>query len=262
MLGCLARIASRCIREGRRTDGEKRPGAGDIGAAPRRCADGDPEPELAARLIAAGAARRRGRASPPALSYRLELEGLGAWTRSPATRRGHGDAPRAATSNGDGLRDLDRRRRTLALLASGRSPVGRDGARRAAAAPRQAPQGARAAPALPGRRARASSRGWGSRSTPTCVFRSLAYAIDPEWTRGHSFTRRLRAGRRRAAAPGRSRSTTATVRVPARRRRRAPDAIGPDSLRTTGCGCSPASSRPPTRCSARADRGGGPRSAR
>jgi ribonucleoside-diphosphate reductase beta chain len=143
------------------------------------------EPELAARLVLhslpAAAATL-----PAGLSYRLELEDLGAWRINP-------DGDRAEVSEVEPGTELDgdafavsTDARTLAQLASGRSPLaamarGRlklRGRRRKALALRRLSQDA-----SPRDLAR-----MGIRVDADLVFRSLAYAIDPEWTRGHSFT--------------------------------------------------------------------------
>ena len=149
----------------------------------RRMADADPE--LAARLVLqslpAAAAR------PPAgLSYRLELEDLGAWRVE-----AHGD--RAEVSEVDGGGDLNGEAfaistdaRTLARLAAGGSPIA-CAARGPAEAARQAPQGARPPRPLAGRRAprprpARPSRRSGS-SLPLACLRDRS-RVDP----GHRFT--------------------------------------------------------------------------
>ena len=156
---------------------------GTAAQALRRMAES--EPELAARLIVhslpAAAA-----SLPPGLSYRLELEGLGSWTVNPL-----GDRAEVKEVAGDG--DLNGEAfsistdpATLAQVAAGRSPVGalargriklRGRRRKALALRRLAPD------AGPRDLARL-----GVPVDPDLVFRSLAYAIEPEWTRGHSFT--------------------------------------------------------------------------
>ena len=156
---------------------------GTAAQALRRMAES--EPELAARLIVhslpAAAA-----SLPPGLSYRLELEGLGAWTVNPL-----GDRAEVTEVAGDG--DLNGEAfsistdpATLAQVAAGRSPIGalargriklRGRRRKALALRRLSPD------AGPRDLARL-----GVPVDPDLVFRSLAYAIEPEWTRGHSFT--------------------------------------------------------------------------
>ncbi len=143
------------------------------------------EPDLAARLIVhslpAAAA-----SLPPGLRYRLELEGLGAWTVNPLGDRaevmevaGNGDL------NGEAF-SISTDPATLAQVASGRSPIGalargriklRGRRRKALALRRLSPD------AGPRDLARL-----GVPVDPDLVFRSLAYAIEPEWTRGHTFT--------------------------------------------------------------------------
>jgi ribonucleoside-diphosphate reductase beta chain len=142
------------------------------------------DPDLAARLILqslpAAAATL-----PAGLSYRLELEGLGAWRVSAREDRAevataeaggdlNGDAFAIATDPG-----------TLAKLAAGANPIpavlGRKlrlrGKRRKALALRKLDQGA-------GPRQLAAL---GLPVDPDLLFRSLSYAIDPEWTRGQRF---------------------------------------------------------------------------
>ncbi|MDX6605665.1 MAG: ribonucleoside-diphosphate reductase beta chain [Solirubrobacterales bacterium] len=156
---------------------------GTAARALRRMAES--EPELAARLIVqslpAAAATL-----PAGLSYRLELEGLGAWTVNPLGDRAEiTETATGADLNGEAFA-ISTDPATLALLASGRSPVaamarGRiklRGRRRKALALRRL-----SADAGPRDLARL-----GLPVDPDLVFRSLAYAIEPEWTSGHTFT--------------------------------------------------------------------------
>jgi ribonucleoside-diphosphate reductase beta chain len=142
------------------------------------------EPELAARLIVqslpAAAATL-----PAGLSYRLELEGLGAWTVNPVGDRAEvTEAAEGADLNGEAFA-IRTDPATLAQVASGRSPVGAmargriklRGRRRKALALRRL-----SVDAGPRDLARL-----GLPVDPDLVFRSLAYAIEPEWTKGHSF---------------------------------------------------------------------------
>jgi ribonucleoside-diphosphate reductase beta chain len=156
---------------------------GTAAQALRRMADS--EPELAARLVV-HALPAAAAGLPAGLSYRLELEGLGAWSVNPL-----GDRAEVTEIAGDG--DLNGEAfsistdpATLAQVASGRSPLGPlargriklRGRRRKALALRRL-----SADAGPRDLARL-----GMPVDPDLVFRSLAYAIEPEWTRGHSFT--------------------------------------------------------------------------
>jgi ribonucleoside-diphosphate reductase beta chain len=143
------------------------------------------EPELAARLIVhslpAAAATL-----PPDLSYRLELEGLGAWTVTPNGGPAEvTEASPGADLNGEAF-GLYTDPATLARVASGKSPLaalirGRiklRGRRRKALALRRLSQDA-------------GPRDLARLGVPVdadLVFRSLAYAIEPEWTRGHRFS--------------------------------------------------------------------------
>jgi ribonucleoside-diphosphate reductase beta chain len=149
----------------------------------RRMAESDPE--LAARLIvqslpAAAASLPDGR------SFRLELEGLGAWTVSSLGGRGKvAEVLAGADLNGEAFA-ISTDAETLARVASGRNPVG---------------PLARGQLKLRGRRRKALGlRRLSSDASPRdlarlghpvdadLVFRSLPYAIEPEWTRGHRFT--------------------------------------------------------------------------
>jgi ribonucleoside-diphosphate reductase beta chain len=155
---------------------------GTAAVAMRRMAESDPE--LAARLIlqslpAAAAGL------PAGLSYRLELEDLGAW-------RVEARGDRAEVKEVDGGGELNGEAfaiqtdaPTLAKLAGGASPIGAlargrlklRGKRRKAIALRRLSEDA-------GPRDLARL---GLPVDPDLLFRSLAYAIDPEWTRGHRF---------------------------------------------------------------------------
>jgi ribonucleoside-diphosphate reductase beta chain len=143
------------------------------------------EPELAARLIVqslpAAAAKL-----PEGMSYRLELDGLGAWTVSSFGGRAKvAEVLAGADLNGEAFA-ISTDAETLAKVASGRNPVGPlmsgrlklRGRRRKALALRrlEADAGPRDLARL------------GQRVDADLVFRSLAYAIEPEWTRGHRFT--------------------------------------------------------------------------
>jgi ribonucleoside-diphosphate reductase beta chain len=143
------------------------------------------DPELAARLVVqslpAAAATL-----PAGLSYRLELDGLGAWSvRTGEDRAEIREVPAGTDLNGDSFA-VSTDPGTLARLASGRSPIGPlvrgqlklRGRRRKALALRRL-----STDAGPRDLARL-----GLPVDPDLVFRSLAYAIEPDWTRGHRFT--------------------------------------------------------------------------
>jgi ribonucleoside-diphosphate reductase beta chain len=155
---------------------------GTAAAALRRMSQQDPE--LAARMIL-HAMPAAAATLPTGLSYRLELEGMGAWRVTALEDRAevttadpggemNGDAFAIATDPG-----------TLAKLASGANPIpallgGRlrlRGKRRKAFALRHLSPDA-------GPRQLAKL---GLPVDPDLLYRSLAYAIEPEWTRGHSF---------------------------------------------------------------------------
>jgi ribonucleoside-diphosphate reductase beta chain len=163
-------------RNGEGSDGTAR-------RALRRMAESDPE--LAARLIVqslpAAAADL-----PDGLSYRLELDGLGAWTVSSLGGRTRvAEVLAGADLNGEAFA-ISTDAETLARVASGSNPVGplargrlklRGRRRKALALRHLSPD------AGPRELARL-----GDPVDPDLVFRSLAYAIEPEWTRGHRFT--------------------------------------------------------------------------
>jgi ribonucleoside-diphosphate reductase beta chain len=158
-------------------------GTGTAERALRRMAES--EPELAARLLiqslpAAAAAL------PPGLNYRLEIDGLGAWSVRPSGGPAEVTAvPGGPDLDGDAFA-IETDARTLARLAAGASPVAAlirrrlrlRGKRRKALALRRLSN-----EAGPRQLARI-----GAPVDPDLVFRSLAYAIEPEWTRGQRFT--------------------------------------------------------------------------
>ena len=144
----------------------------------------DAEPELAARLMlqsmpvaAAGL--------PAGLSYRLELEGLGAWRIAP--NGGHAEVTEVEPGgdlNGDSFA-IRTDPRTLARLAGGASPIPALASRRLRLRGRR-----RRAIALRRLSQDAGPRELARRGLPVdadLLYRSLPYAIDPEWTRGHTF---------------------------------------------------------------------------
>jgi ribonucleoside-diphosphate reductase beta chain len=156
---------------------------GTAAQALQRMADSDPE--LAARLVLhsmpAAAATL-----PEGLSYRLELEGLGAWTIKPAGDRAEvTEVPIGGDLNGEAFA-ISTDPATLAQVASGRSPIGAMARRRLRLRGRR-----RKALALRRLSTEAGPRDLarlGVPVDPDLVFRSLEYAIEPEWTRGHTFT--------------------------------------------------------------------------
>ncbi len=143
------------------------------------------DPELAARLIVhslpAAAATL-----PPGLSYRLELDGLGAWTvRRDGNRAEVSEAAPGGELNGEAFA-ISTDPATLARVAAGRSPLAALARGRIKLRGRR-----RKAFALRGLSTDAGPRELarlGAPVDPDLVFRSLAYAIEPEWTRGHRFS--------------------------------------------------------------------------
>jgi ribonucleoside-diphosphate reductase beta chain len=142
------------------------------------------EPELAARLLLQSMPVAAA-SLPAGLSYRIELEDLGAWRV--AADGGHAEVTEASAGaelNGDAFA-IRTDARTLARLAGGANPLpavvsGKlrlRGKRRKALALRRLSQDA-------GPRELARQ---GLPVDPDLLYRSLAYAIDPDWTRGHRF---------------------------------------------------------------------------
>jgi ribonucleoside-diphosphate reductase beta chain len=156
---------------------------GTAAQALRRMAEA--EPELAARLVVQSLPAAAA-SLPAGLSYRLELEGLGAWTVNPIGDRAEvTEAAQGADLNGEAFA-ISTDPTTLALLASGRSPVGAMARGRIKLRGRR-----RKALALRRLSVDAGPRDLARLGLPVdadLVFRSLAYAIEPEWTRGHRFT--------------------------------------------------------------------------
>jgi ribonucleoside-diphosphate reductase beta chain len=157
-------------------------GAGTATEALRRMSAEDPE--LAARMIIhslpAAAATL-----PAGLSYRLELEGMGAWrVTAQGDRAEVGPVDPSAELNGDAFA-IRTDPRTLARVAAGASPLAAmltgklrvRGKRRKALALRRMSEEA-------GPRDLARK---GLPVDPDLLFCSLPYAIEPEWTRGHRF---------------------------------------------------------------------------
>jgi ribonucleoside-diphosphate reductase beta chain len=156
---------------------------GNAAQALRRMAESDPE--LAARLIVqslpAAAATL-----PAGLSYRLELAGIGAWTvTSLGGRAKVAEVLAGADLNGEAFA-ISTDAATLARVASGRNPLGAMATRRLRLRGRR-----RKAMALRRLSADAGPRDLARIGLPVdadLVFRSLAYMIEPDWTRGHRFT--------------------------------------------------------------------------
>jgi ribonucleoside-diphosphate reductase beta chain len=154
---------------------------GTMEAALRRMAKADPE--LAALLIV-HALPAAAATMPPGVSWRLSVEGLGDWTVSGSE---DGGPAKVEPSNGDGHEDfaVETDPSGLARLAAGQSPVGMmlrrrlrlRGKRRKALALRHLDS-----EAGPRELARL-----GVPVDPDLLYRSLEYAIDPEWARGHRF---------------------------------------------------------------------------
>src|SRR5438067_9185280 len=140
------------------------------------------DPELAARLIIqtlpAAAARIRG-----PLRYQLSVGDMGTWLvvvddGGAGVERGmKGDVDFALFTDPAGLAELAAGTSPVRLMLGGRVRI--RGKRRRAIKLRamSSANGLSMAEALAG----------GAQLDPDAVYRSLAYMIDPEWTRGHSF---------------------------------------------------------------------------
>ena len=145
----------------------------------RRMASSDPE--LAARMIlhsmpAAAAALPKG------LSYRLELDGLGAWRVIARGDRAEViETPTGGELNGDAFA-IETDPATLARLAGGASPLPALASRRLRLRGKR-----RKALALRRLSDEAGPRDLaklGIAVDPDLLFRALPYAIEPEWTAG------------------------------------------------------------------------------
>jgi ribonucleoside-diphosphate reductase beta chain len=150
--------------------------------AMRRMAQDDPE--LAARLLLQSLPLAAA-PLPEGLSYRLELRDLGVWSVRPNGGLAEVvEVPGGAALDGDSFA-IETDAATLARLAGGASPLG------ALARRRLRLRGSRRkALALRRLNAAASPRELAQRGLPVdadLLLRSLAYAIEPEWTRGHRF---------------------------------------------------------------------------
>jgi ribonucleoside-diphosphate reductase beta chain len=142
------------------------------------------DPELAARMIV-HALPAAAATLPAGLSCRLELDGLGAWRVTALGDRAEvGPADAVSGPNGDAFA-IRTDPRTLARLAAGASPLGALLSRRLRLAGKR-----RKALALRRLSDEAGPRELARRGLPVdpdLLFRSLPYAIEPEWARGHRF---------------------------------------------------------------------------
>ncbi len=157
-------------------------GNSTMAEALRRMADS--EPELAARLVVQSLPVAAA-PLPADLSWRLVVDGVGAWE---VTGNGNGGAARVVPAdgpNGHGDFSVETDPAGLASLAAGSSPLGLilrrrmrlRGKRLKALALR-----AMDSEAGPGELVRL-----GLPIDPDLLYRSLAYAFEPEWTRGERF---------------------------------------------------------------------------
>ncbi len=158
-------------------------GNGTMAEALRRMAES--EPELAARLVVQSLPVAAA-PLPADLSWRLDVDGVGAWE---VTGSGNGGAARVVPANGANAARGDFSVETdpagLARLAAGSSPLGLilrrrvrlRGKRRKALVLRSMDS-----EAGPGELVRL-----GLPIDPDLLYRALAYAFEPEWTRGERF---------------------------------------------------------------------------
>ena len=161
--------------------GRDRKSNGERTAALRRMTESDPG--LAVRLVAQTLPATAAELRPP-LSFRLDVDGVGSWVVE-ATEDGPARvSPAAGGQRVDFAVHTDAA--SFARLAAGASPVGMLLARRLRISGRR-----RKALAL-----RRLSDDAGPRELarlglpvdPDLAYRALAHAIDPDWTRGHSFS--------------------------------------------------------------------------
>ncbi|MBM3666106.1 MAG: hypothetical protein FJW90_01260 [Actinobacteria bacterium] len=155
---------------------------GTANEALRRMAES--EPQLAARLMLQSLPVAAA-SLPEGLSYRLELRDLGAWRVSP--NGGHARVDEVSPGgelNGDAFA-IETDSRTLAELAGGSNPIAAMLRRRVRVRGKR-----RKALALRRMNQEAGPRELAQAGLPIdadLLYRSLAYAIEPEWTRGHRF---------------------------------------------------------------------------
>ena len=146
------------------------------------------DPELAARLILqtlpAAAARLRG-----PLSYVLDVDGVGAYRVSvgengggaqvvPVDGDSNGHVDFTVSTDASGLAEMAAGKSALRLMLAGRLKL--RGSRRKAMRLRAMANGE--PPSM------ADALAAGGQVDADAVYRALPYLIDPEWTRGHSFT--------------------------------------------------------------------------
>ena len=157
-------------------------GNGTMAGALRRMAE--TEPELAARLIVQSLPVAAA-PLPSDLSWRLDVDGVGAWE---VTGSGNGGAARVVPANGsDGSWEFSIATDPagLASLAAGSSPLGLILRRRLRLSGKR--RKARILRAMDSEAGPDELVRLGLPIDPDLLYRSLAYGFDPEWTRGHSF---------------------------------------------------------------------------
>src|SRR5438876_691422 len=146
------------------------------------------DPELAARLVLQTLPAAVRRIAPP-LAYELTVHELGTWRI--AVDNGDARVERLFEASGD-PDGLDFRLETdaagLAAMAAGRSPLRLMlGGHLRVRGKRRKAMKLRALADAEGTSIGDSAAG-GAEIDPDALYRALEYLIDPEWTRGHSFT--------------------------------------------------------------------------
>jgi ribonucleoside-diphosphate reductase beta chain len=143
------------------------------------------DPQLAARLFVQMLPAVAQRLTGP-LAYDLEIEGVGTWHvavdgnggGARVAKGSNGEADFKVVSDAAGIAALAARQSPLRLMASGKLRI--TGKRRRALKLRALGSGPE--PTI------AEALAAGAELDADAIYRSLPYLIDPEWTRGHSFT--------------------------------------------------------------------------
>jgi ribonucleoside-diphosphate reductase beta chain len=143
------------------------------------------DPELAARLFVQMLPAVAQRLDGP-LTYDLEIDGVGTWHvavdgnggGASVTRGNNGETDFKISSDAHGIAALAARQSPLKLMATGKLRI--TGSRRRALKLRAMANGPE--PTI------ADALAAGAELDADAIYRALAYMIDPDWTRGHTFT--------------------------------------------------------------------------
>src|SRR5436305_6945800 len=141
------------------------------------------EPELAARLVLQTLPAAAQRISPP-LAYDMTVEGIGTWhvavteRGAEVTQGANGRADFELVADPAGLAQMALGASALRLMLGGHVKI--KGKRRRALKLRAMSNGSD--PSM------AEAVAAGAKVDADAIYRALPYLIDPEWTRGHSFT--------------------------------------------------------------------------